>query len=277
VSTLLPGSFAELVYRLAVGLEPRDAVSGRRIARPVDIAVDGGPTFDLGPSFDETAGKWPEQSPVAGLRRLSRHGSGRFVLLFDGTIRTPVRLRIVPRDRRYVPRRLEIPIVGEAAVLAGEQAGADVPTASRAWRPLLFPGAGYDLAETATGVRGTVTHAGDPVRWTRIEAFVPGSPLRWRAHGDDRGEFLLVLGQNTGAVGDLVSPLVVTITVYAPNPALAVKTDDALADLPRETLAGPGITPDDVSTGITLTGWAQITQFDHPLTLGRLSSVPIAV
>ncbi len=272
MSAVLPGVFDELVQRLAIGLEPRDAVSQTRIARPLDVAVDGAPDFDI------DAPPWPEPSAVAGLPRLTRHGSGRFVLFYGPTVRTPVTVRLVPRERRYVPRRLEVDIVSEGQVLAAEALGNDVPTTSRTWRPLLFPGAGYDLAETATGVRGTVTDAGKPVRWARIEASANGRVIG-RAHGDDRGEFLLVLGQNTGAVGDLASPLAVTITVLARNPALPEKENDALADLQVETVAAPGVSPDDVSAGITPPDhYVQVAQLpDHPLTLGRLSSVPIAV
>jgi hypothetical protein len=272
VSTVLPGSFDALAYRLALGLEPRDAISRTRIARRIDVAVDANP------AFDPDLGSWPEQSPVAGLRRLSRHGSGRFVLLFDRTVESPVTVRLVPRERQYVPRRLEIAIVDEADVRTAEEAGADVPTTSRAWRPLLFPGAGYDVPAAATGVRGSVTRAGEPVRWTRVEASVAGEVIG-RAHGDDRGEFLLVLGQNPQAAAELVSPLPVTITVFARDPVLAVSKGDALADLPVETPAGPGVTPDEVSAGIDLPAdYAQLEQIpDHPLTLGRLSSLPIAV
>src|SRR5262249_42186634 len=150
VSTALPGVFDELVQRLAIGLEPRDAVSRTRIARPVDIAIDGQPEFDI------DAPPWPEQSSVAGLTRLRRHGSGPFVLLYGPAVRTRVALRLVPRDRRYVPRRIEVDIFSEGLVRAAEEAGNDIPTASRTWRPLLFPGAGYDLADTATAVRGLV-------------------------------------------------------------------------------------------------------------------------
>jgi hypothetical protein len=205
------------------------------------------------------------------------------VLTFDSSVRSPVTVRLVPRDRRYVPRRLKASIVAESAVLADEAAGADLPTARRTWRPALFPGAGYDAPETATGVRGTVTHAGAPVRWTRVVARAHGqpggSPPIGAAHGDDRGEFLLLLGQNPGAVGDLVSPLLVTITVFARDPALPVQRRDPLADLEVEALAGPGVAPDPVAAGVEPPGaYAQIAQFiDHPLTLGRLSSVPIAV
>ena len=177
-----------------------------------------------------------------------------------------------------MPRRLEIAIVEEADVLSAEEAGTDIPTTSRAWRPFLFPGAGYDVPAAATGVRGLVTRAGEPVRWTRVEASVAGEVIG-RAHGDDRGEFLLVLGQNPQAAAELVSPLAVTITVFARDPALPVDRGDALADLPVETPAGPGATPDDVSAGIDLPAdYAQLEQIpDHPLTLGRLSSLPIAV
>ena len=272
MSTILPGAFDALAYRLALGLEPRDAITRTRIARRIDVAVDGTP------AFDPDLGSWPEQSPVTGLRRLSRHGSGRFVLLFDRNVESPVTIRLVPRERQYVPRRLEVAILDESDVLAAEKAGTDVPTTDRTWRPLLFPGAGYDVPTAATGVRGAVTHAGEAIRWTRVEATAGGDVIG-RAHGDDRGEFLLVLGLNTQAAAELVSPLPVTITVFARDPALDVKKDDALADLPVETAAGPGVTPDDVSTGIDLpVDYAQVAQIpDHPLTLGRLSSLPIAV
>ena len=61
MSAVLPGVFDELVQRLAIGLEPRDAVSQTRIARPLDVAVDGAPDFDI------DAPPWPEPSAVAGL------------------------------------------------------------------------------------------------------------------------------------------------------------------------------------------------------------------
>jgi hypothetical protein len=272
VSTLLPGNFVEIVERLAVGLEPRDAISGTRIARPVDI------TLDRAPDFRPDAPSWPEQSPVEGLRPLRRHGSGRYVLVFGRGVEAPVKLRLVPRDRRYVPRRLEVNIIDEAAVLAAEQTATDVPTTSRTWQPLLFPGAGYDVSSGATGVRGRITSGGAPVRWTRAEASVSGRVIG-RAHGDDRGEFLLVLGENVGATGDLISPLAVTIRIFARNPALAVDRADLLADLEPETVAAPGALNDPVAAGTTLpNNYAQVAQLvAHPLALGRLSSVSIAV
>jgi len=268
MNEFLPSIFDERVYRLALGLEPLDAVTSGRIAQPLEVALDGPP--DVTPDTPP----WPAPSPATGLYALPRHGSGRFVLLFDSKVDSPVTLRLVPADRRYVPRRMTFAFLDEAA------GGFDAPTWSRAWRPSLFPGAAYDVQQTATGVRGTVTSGGVPVRWTRVEASIAGTVIG-RAHGDDRGEFLLVLGPNTdvSGTGDLVSPTAVTIDVYAQNPAPPQDPADPLADLPLETAAGPGVTPDDVSDGVDLpTNYVQVASLvDHPVILGRLSSLPIAV
>jgi hypothetical protein len=256
MNSFLPEHFVERVDRLALGLEPRDAVSRLRPARLVDVVLDG-----------------PPERPA-----LYRHGSGRYVLLFAEHVDTPVAVRLVPRDRRYVPRRLEFAIPDLQAVLTAEGAGADVPTMSRVWGPILYPGAAYDVVDTQTCVRGRVTRGGHPVRWTRVEATADGHVIG-RAHGDDRGEFLLVLGQNTDAVGDLTPTLAVTIDVFARDPALAVDPADPLGDLPLETAAAAGAPVDDVSTGVALPDHYVLVAHlpDHPLTLGRLTSVPIPV
>jgi len=265
MSTFLPEAYAERVHRLALGLEPRDAVSRLRPARHVDVTLDG--------------------PPGSGRSALARSGSGRYVLLFDGPIDSPVAVRLVPRDRRYVPRRLRFAIPDLQAVLDAEADDDDVPATGRAWRPMLFPGANYDLSATRSGVRGTVTRAGVPVRWTRAEAIVDGHVIG-HAHGDDRGEFLLVLGQNTGAVGELSRTLEVTIDVYAHDPAPPVSPDDPLDDLPLEDAAAAGAAFDDVSAGVNHAdghvvrpgGYALVAHLPlQPLTLGRLTSVPIAV
>jgi hypothetical protein len=274
VNAFLPSIFDERVYRLALGLEPLDAITAGRISQPVDVTLDGPPVVP------PHTPPWPEPSAASGLFALPRHGSGRFVLLFDSKVDTPVSLRLVPADRRYVPRRMTFAFVDETTVLADEEANMDLPTWNRAWRPLLFPGAAYDVEQTATGVRGTVTSGGQPVRWTRVEASIAGTVIG-RAHGDDRGEFLLVLGPNTdvSGTGDLVSPTDVTIDVYARNPALPQDPADPLADLPLETAAAPGVTPDDVSDGVNHPDhYVQVASLvDHPVILGRLSSLPIAV
>ena len=272
MNVFLPEMFVEHVDRLALGLEPRDAVSRLRPARLVDIAVDGPPQLGADPPA------WLEPNAIAGRPTLHRHGSGRYVLLFAAHVDTPVDVRLVPRDRRYVPRRLRFAIPAIATVLTAETAGTDIPTTSRIWGPTLFPGATYDVVDSQTTVRGRVTRGGRPVRWTRVEASADGHVVG-RAHGDDRGEFLLVLGQNTGAVGDLQPSLPVTIDVYARDPELPVDPTDPLGDLPLEPAAPAASVPDDVSAGVELPGNYVLVAhlLNQPLTLGRPTSVPIAV
>ncbi|MDQ5821584.1 MAG: hypothetical protein M3540_09095 [Actinomycetota bacterium] len=232
MNTFLPETYVEVVHRLAIGLEPLDSTRPSRIARPLDVAVEG----------------------PAG--RLARSRSGRYKLVYGPdvatpippAVTTPVEVRFIARDRRYVPRRLRFSISPESAILAAEGAGGSFPAAQRSWRPRLFPGAAYDVSETATGFRGRVTRGGAPVRWTRVEASVNGSVLG-RAHGDDRGEFLLLLGPNLTNLGEL-DPLQVKVTVRAPVPPLPVDPNDALADLRVEPTSGPGLVTVDVLTGV---------------------------
>jgi hypothetical protein len=262
VNTFLPDSVVEFVHRLAVGLEPLDSTRPSRIARPLEVAVE---------------------SPAG---RLARSSSGRYKLVYGPDVAVPVApavttrvdVRFVPWDRRYVPRRMGFTIVGEPAILAAEAAGGSVPAAQRSWRPRLFPGAAYDVSETATGFRGRVTRGGKPVRWTRVHASFGGKVLG-RAHGDDRGEFLLLLGPNLANVGDL-DPLQVKITVLALAPPVAVDSDDPLADLKLEPTSGPGIVTGDVLTGVQPPpGYALLTERAAvSVRFGRITSLqPFAI
>jgi hypothetical protein len=117
------------------------------------------------------------------------------------------------------------------------------------------------------------------MRWARVEARVPASgTLVGRAHGDDRGEFLLLIGSGAIPVGDLVDPLPIRVTVFGPaappvpgSPDLPAQ--DPLWDLPIETASAAGA-PDPVSAGEDLpTGYAGTsTSRVVDLTLGRLMS-----
>jgi hypothetical protein len=242
------------------------------------VTIDGPPT--PGP----TLLPWGEIDPALGRPRLQRHSSGRYVLLYEEEPKVPVAVRLVPVERRFVPRRMRFAIRPESDVLIAERAGTDVPVAQRAWRPRLFPGAAYDIAESATGVRGRVRRGGAPARWTRVEALV-GTDVVGRAHGDDRGEFLLVLGPIPGDVGELALPgdarieVRVTIDVYAHDPVVAVDPHDPLADLPLEPAAGPGVLPDRVSEGVTRPAdYVRIARrLDVAVPIGRLTSIPTFV
>jgi hypothetical protein len=237
-NTVLPDTYLERVERLALGLEPRDAVRALTPARPLHAVFDGVPgasAHDLGDlhGLDRTG---------AGLSSLSRRSGGRFAILQRPGLETSIGIRFFDAKRRFVPRRLRYPIPEDASE-------------SRVRRPLMFPGAAYDVSYTATGLRGRVTRGAGPdapaARWVRVVASVGGSVVG-RAHGDDRGEFLLLLGSNANGPGQLRNPLVVSVTVFGP-PSAPVPPDpslpdrDPLWDLPDEL--APSGDPDDVSSG----------------------------
>ena len=76
------------------------------------------------------------------------------------------------------------------------------------------------------------------------------------AHGDDRGEFLLLIGASVTTGSALPKPLEIEVSVCGPAMAPAPPTPelprlDPLWDLPREQLAAPG-DPDPVAAGTVL-------------------------
>jgi hypothetical protein len=238
-----PAQFVERVERLALGIEPQDALRLSRIALPIDIALDGMPYPASGPrsptpSWDRLFG-FPD--PIGSLRRIPRHNSCRHAFLFKPGVKSPVVIRLFDDKRRFVARRISYPVP------------ADIHTPSpptRIRRPALYPGAAYDVSETATGMRGRVTWDQStldevPVRWVRVEASV-GGQIVGRAHGDDRGEFLLLLDSSAVGLADLSSELKVLVTVFGPAAPASPPSNDPLADLPIEVLL---VDPDDVSPG----------------------------
>jgi hypothetical protein len=124
---------------------------------------------------------------------------------------SPIAIRMYDAARRFVPRRISYPL---------PVAIASQGPPSRVRRPVLYPGAAYDVPQTATGIRGRVTWNQPavnevPARWVRVEAAINGEVVG-RAHGDDRGEFLLLLRSEAGGLGDLPVPLVAQVTVFGP-------------------------------------------------------------
>ena len=138
--------------------------------------------------------------------------------------------------RRYVPRRLSLTPVQTGGVPAGTRD--NIRSAS------LWPGADYPLAGSVTAVRGRIRRGPAPgslvpVAWTRVVVTRPaGAPnfatetqIGW-AHGDDRGEFLAVLGPRAVPGGaDLPANLALRIWVFLP-PTDAFDPADPLASLP---------------------------------------------
>ena len=226
-----PSEYLETTpHRLALGIEPIDAERGGRIAQPIEVTLD--------------------DAPAPGLMRprIERHGTCLHALRFfvDSDDRLdlqfyqsdkrlpPLRrqvlipaaavidLRLWDRARRFVPRRLRIPILTATAAEG-------VRYTHRTRRPTLFPGAAYDVGATATGLRGRVLREGQPMRWARVAATVPSNGVVvGRAHGDDRGEFLLMIGANAIQIGDLVDPLSIRVTVFGPATVPVSPASDAL-------------------------------------------------
>jgi hypothetical protein len=263
VTAFLPKVYSESVQRLAVGIEPFDAIRGRLAPRPVDV------TFDK-PAIPE----W----------QIDRHRSGRFAIRYARGFKTDVAVRILEARRRYVPRRISFPIVPLATITTAEASGTDEPAAGRVWRPALFPGAAYDTPESATGVRGRVARADAPMRWARVEArpggAIPADPpeghsateVIGRAHGDDRGDFLLILGGDVHEVGDLAETLEIEVDVKVYGPAAAPvppkpPPTDPLWDLPLETATGAAAAADPPAT------YTKSTTRTLTLPLGRITSV----
>lgn len=158
--------------------------------------------------------------------------------------------------RRHVPRR-----VGLTPVLAGGVPPASVVNTRTAW---LWPGAAYPLPSRSTGLRGRIRREVSPgvdavVPWARVIAtragagpasFATEAQIGW-AHGDDRGEFLLVLGQGavSGAAA-LPAAIDLNVWVFLPPASPAFDAADPLASLPLESAGTDAI--NDVLKGLAV-------------------------
>lgn len=140
--------------------------------------------------------------------------------------------------RRFVPRRLSLTPV--------QTDGVPTRSTDNIRTALLWPGSNYPLAGSSTAVRGRIRRgpAPDklvPVAWARVVITRPAGPpnfatetqLGW-AHGDDRGEFLAVLGPDAVPGGaNLPASLALRVWVFLP-PADAFNAADPLASLPLD-------------------------------------------
>lgn len=231
--------FQEHIDRLALGVEPLDALRNGRVAHRIDVSVDGVP-LPLPRHLRRQRGL-REGTDV--LVHVARHDSCLHALLHRDGLKSPLKLRFNDKTRRYVPRRISYAI--PAAITT---------PSPRVRRPAFFGGAAYDVSETATGLRGRVTWTSaseTPARWVRVEATLNGNLVGY-AHGDDRGEFLLLLRPTAGGLGGLPSPLRVLVTVFGPPavpvpPTPRLAEEDPLWDLPLEVVDLVG--PDNVSPG----------------------------
>jgi hypothetical protein len=140
--------------------------------------------------------------------------------------------------RCFVPRRLSLTPV--------QTNGVPTSTTDNIRTALLWPGANYPLAGSTTAVRGRIRRgpAPDklvPVAWARVVITRPAGPPHFAtetqlglACGDDRGEFLAVLGPGAVPGGaNLPASLALHVWVFLP-PADAFDPADPLASLPLD-------------------------------------------
>jgi hypothetical protein len=275
--------YLENVQRLALGVEPIDQASGGRVPHVVQAALDAVPQppttlYNLQP-WEWLGGRLP---------RFPRHQSCHYAIVYKPGFRTPVDLRLFDTVRRFVPRRLRVTVPTEGDVMAPEvnPNRPPVPLASRVVRPLMYPGAAYNCGESSTGLRGRVVRNQQPMRWARVEARLHETgEVVGRAHGDDRGDFLLLIRGRGSQATPPTDPLHIDIRVYGPAVAPAetypfeAEVDD-LWDLPRETPAVPvPAGGDPIADGIQPPpGYQASTTGDIAvnLPLGRLSSAGLS-
>ncbi|MFF7933688.1 hypothetical protein [Streptomyces sp. NPDC007940] len=213
-----------VLHRLALGVEVVDAVTGRVVDVPVQVAR-------------EVPRALRRRQPVVALP-LEASGTGRYRLRHD--LRhgppppQPLVVRVDDPRRRFVPRRLAVPLWTLPEIEAAETAGGHVPVRARLLRPRLLPGSAYALPHGTTGLRGQVHHIGRPLPWARVEARIGpdgDEQVVGRAHGDERGEFLLIVTTLGDLDRSLPDEVDLRVVVLGPNPvAPAAGADDQEED-----------------------------------------------
>jgi hypothetical protein len=255
----LPSRYVEIIDDLAIGVEPVDAVLGSRVPPPLYMVRDS----ELAEDVRRQLGDDRRQVTFA-FPKIRRTNTCRFRLRYRELDPEPaadmwVGVRLVQgfnelTPRHYVPRRFEI------RLLRRQPLDPAIPDpnapATRIHRPALFPGADYPVHDSATCIRGRVLRGGRPMPWARIEARRPLGPsvVVGRAHGDDRGEFLLLLNTAAASLGGAGMYVTVRVTVFGPNPALAPPPTSESAidvqwDLPIERLPFSAASSNAVARG----------------------------
>jgi hypothetical protein len=232
----------DVLHRLALAVEPIDARTGR-LTSGVRVGRERAAT---------TSGlRRREPGPLDPLRRQTTPTGDRLVLRHGPAVGDRVVVRLDDTGRRFVPRRFEVPLWTLAEVEAADDApgrpagGPFVPAASRLLRPWLLPGSGHVVARGTTGAQFRVLLAGAGARWPRVEAFGEGGIRAGWAHGDERGEVLLVVHGPVVASASDPFKVRLALRVHWPDPAQQPAPDplDPLADLVVEPIGRSSAPP----------------------------------
>ncbi len=239
------------VQRLALGVEFEDVSRDAELIYPVRAEIEY-----LSPHHSPTPNRFygyrvqVSQAPLG----LFRDISGRYSLIYFPGIKDQIDLRVYDYDRNYIPRRMRIPLLTLAQVLAIEVNETSDYLGGRSRRIAMFPGAAYHAHSKATGMRGRVMRNGEPMRWAYVEASdISDNSFIARTRGDDRGEFLLLLPSLAFQASDLDDSFDVRISIAGPATAPVASTpdlpgQDRFWDLPMEIVPAIG-TPDNISNG----------------------------
>lgn len=215
-----------VLHRLALGLIAHDVVTDRGTTGPLRVGWEA-----VGHLLPQGREAW---WPCVDFERV---GGGRFRL--RATPRRPDQLtvRLYDPSRRYVPRRLGVTLWPYTALVDPVPANL-IAVAARTLPIWLFPGAAYPVSPGTTAVRGRITRQGVPLPWARVNAVDGGGAILGRAHGDDRGEFLMLIGDTNQ--NPLQSTVTVNLVVRGPG---GPPPPAPVLDPPIEPVARPSNPP----------------------------------
>lgn len=265
----LPSRYVTRFQHLLLGIQPVDGVRGQPLTHAIEIAVE--PRNAWQDPLTDLQQRWlraiaDARTPMSDdWPRATRHNSGRHVVAYDTDSGPHIDIRGMDRFQRIVPRRLRIPLADLGTPESLEVLDA-LPPGRRSRSPVFFPGANYDVAERSTGLRGRVVISDGgtparriPVRWPRVEVrrTTGGGPVAW-AHGNQHGEFLLILPPEAIAMPAVEIPrtLQLTVTAFgrrsipANAPPELVRKADPLWDIPLEEIGPPNIAPNVDTTAL---------------------------
>jgi len=254
-NAFLPSRYLERVVRGAVALQLWDGARDARLRDALDVLIEREIKIEPQWAQLEAPGRPDDVDEATGWYRFPKRRTDLHALLYPeprpDEPKTALDVRIFDRRWRYTPRRVGVPV--PVAVDPDEDANPRL----RIRRTALYPGPAYPLTAGTTGIRGRVRRAGVPVRWAR--ARVLGSPADYPpvaiAHGDDRGEFLLIVPVLRSALTSPAGTLQLSVQVATPpQPSAATLNairSDPLSDLVLESMdPATGIHDPDINADV---------------------------